>query len=108
MAVPGSVLAGRNRAGHALIRDGAKVVETADDILEEIGQEHEVAVPGLGEPTGTSAGDPLLQNMDTGQCYALAALSGLETAELLSELVDFELIGLVRRSETGQFLRLRG
>ena len=33
MAVPGSVFAGRNRGGHALIRDGAKVVETADDIL---------------------------------------------------------------------------
>ena len=111
MAVPGSVLAGRNRGGHALIRDGAKVVETADDILEEIGQEHEVAVTGPGEPTGTSAGDPLLQNMDAGQCYelaALAALSGLETAELLSKLVDFELMGLVRRSDTGQFLRLRG
>ena len=37
MAVPGSVLTGRNREGHALMKDGAKVVETADDILEEIG-----------------------------------------------------------------------
>ena len=37
MAVPGSVLSGRNRGSHSLLKDGAKVVETADDILEELG-----------------------------------------------------------------------
>ena len=37
MAVPGSVLSGRNRGSHALLKDGAKVVESADDILEELG-----------------------------------------------------------------------
>ena len=36
LAVPGNVLNGRNRGGHALLRDGAKIVETADDILEEL------------------------------------------------------------------------
>jgi len=36
-AVPGSVLGGRNRGAHALLKDGAKVVESADDILEELG-----------------------------------------------------------------------
>jgi predicted Rossmann fold nucleotide-binding protein DprA/Smf involved in DNA uptake len=46
MAVPGSVLTGRNRGSHGLLKDGAKVVETADDILEEL------AWPG-------SAGAPL-------------------------------------------------
>ena len=37
MAVPGSVLSGRNRGSHSLLKDGAKVVESADDILEELG-----------------------------------------------------------------------
>ena len=37
MAVPGSVLGGRNRGSHGLLKDGAKVVESADDILEELG-----------------------------------------------------------------------
>ena len=116
MVVPGSVLTGRNRGGHALIRDGAKVVETADDILEEIRNEIElVGVPaasGLSELPGEATGDdPVLRQMDAGQSYdldALAAFSGLESAELLSKLVDFELQGLVERSETGQFRRLRG
>ncbi len=37
MAVPGSVLSGRNRGSHALLKVGAKIVETADDILEDMG-----------------------------------------------------------------------
>ena len=36
MAVPGNVLTSRNRGAHALLKDGAKVVEDVDDILEEI------------------------------------------------------------------------
>jgi DNA processing protein len=31
MAVPGNVLSGRNRGGHGLLKDGAKIVETADE-----------------------------------------------------------------------------
>ncbi|MCA1651791.1 MAG: DNA-processing protein DprA, partial [Acidobacteria bacterium] len=45
MAVPGSVLSGRNRGSHGLLKDGAKVVETADDILEELGWPSAVTHP---------------------------------------------------------------
>lgn len=34
LAVPGNILSGRNRGTHALLKDGAKIVESADDILE--------------------------------------------------------------------------
>ena len=37
MAVPGSVLHGRNRGAHALIKDGAMPVESAADILDALG-----------------------------------------------------------------------
>jgi len=37
MAVPGDVRTGTNAGGHALIRDGARLVERASDILEELG-----------------------------------------------------------------------
>ena len=33
MGVPGNILSGRNRGVHALLRDGAKIVEGVDDIL---------------------------------------------------------------------------
>src|SRR4029078_5251144 len=37
MAVPGIVVGGPNRGSHPLLKDGAKVVETADDILDGLG-----------------------------------------------------------------------
>jgi DNA processing protein len=36
LAVPGSILGERFRGSHALLRDGAKLVESASDILEEL------------------------------------------------------------------------
>src|SRR4029079_12415013 len=53
MAVPGSVLGGRNRGSHALLKDGAKVVERADDILEELGW------PAVGGGNGALEGPAL-------------------------------------------------
>jgi DNA processing protein len=62
MAVPGNVLSGRNRGAHALIRDGAKIVEGADDIVEELGWGVASHVPRLSTESTTS-GDPLLRLM---------------------------------------------
>lgn len=44
MVVPGTVVAGRNRGGHQLIRDGAALIETAEDVLAVL----VAAVPPLG------------------------------------------------------------
>jgi DNA processing protein len=111
MAVPGNPLTGRSRGAHALIRDGAKIVERADDILEELG-----LVPVLqGESrhdgnavVPTSCGDSILARMDPGQAYDLDALSGhsgLDGVRLLPRLLDLELRGLVRRVGGGRFMR---
>ena len=70
MAVPGSVLSGRNRGGHALLRDGAKLVETADDILEELPEMRD-RVPdqrnkgAWGYPFNRSRPDPQLSRADS-------------------------------------------
>jgi DNA processing protein len=111
MAVPGNVLSGRNRGGHALLRDGAKIVESADDIVWELGLVPRPAASGDDSVTGASAmicKDPVLRVMDAGQPYdldALAAASGLEGARLLPRLLDLELQGAVRRAPGGRFLR---
>ena len=94
MAVPGGVLAKRNRGGHTLVRDKAKVLEAADDILKETAEGHPYAVTGINEPSQDQDGtDSLLRDMDAGQYHgldALAAFSGLNTAEIFSKLVDFK------------------
>jgi DNA processing protein len=107
MAVPGTIAGGRNRGGHALIRDGAKIVERADDILAELGWS---ASPRRSLPSTESntSGDPLLHLMRAGEPYdldALAGLSGVDGVRLLPRLLDLELAGRVHRIEGGRFLR---
>ena len=111
LAVPGNVLSGRNRGGHALIRDGAKIVECADDILAELGFAPPAQI-GAGERASgngsTSSGDPVLGRMDAACAYdldELAGACGLDTPRLLTHLADLELRGLIRRVEGGRFIR---
>ena len=114
MAVPGNVLSGRNRGAHALLRDGARVVETADDVIEELG----LAIPAASGETGApgppagdrsrEAPDSILRHMDAGEVYGiddLAARSGLDSSALLARLTDLELQGRVARAGAGQFVR---
>jgi DNA processing protein len=111
MAVPGNVLSGRNRGGHALIRDGAKIVECADDIVAElgwglpaVGRSAEVGASGNGS---TSSEDSVLSQMDAAcpcDLDDLAARCGLDAPRLLPLLADLELRGLIRRVEGGRFM----
>jgi DNA processing protein len=104
MAVPGSVLSGRHRGSHGLIRDGAVVVESADDILAELRAGYPKADAAAPEPLA----DPILERMEEGEGYDLDALeseTGLRPAQLLPRLLQLELRGAVRRLDGGQFVR---
>jgi DNA processing protein len=113
MAVPGNVLSGRNRGAHALIRDGAKIVECADDIVEELGWPRSAARPSgdvSREAQSSASGDPLLRLMHAGQAYdldGLVAVSGVDGVGLLPRLLELELHGLVQRIDGGRFMRQR-
>ena len=102
MAVPGNALSGRNRGAHALIKDGAKLVERVDDILEEIGP-----APSA-ERTPPTPLDPLLRQLAPGDSYdldELIALSGLDGPRLLPHLLSLELDGRLARVAGGRFRR---
>jgi DNA processing protein len=107
MAVPGNVLTGRNRGSHRLLKDGAKVVESADDILEEIGW------PSLREPDrktpGPFASDPLLARMEPGEIYRLDEIveaTAIAPSKLLPRLMELELEGQVASVGGGRFARV--
>ena len=105
LAVPGNVLSGRNRGGHALLRDGAKIVESADDILEELGWPRRGRRRG-GRRRRTAVDaradrlDSVLAALAPGEACdldAIAERTGLPAARLLPRLFELELQGLVRR-----------
>jgi len=114
LAVPGNVLSGKNRGAHALLRDGAKIVESADDILEELGMPGagpRAAGAGQGRPdAGASKGrDPVLDSLVPGEASDLDEISersGLNAPRLLPRLFELELHGLVRRIGGGRFVRI--
>jgi DNA processing protein len=111
LAVPGNVLSGRSRGAHALLRDGAKIVESADDILEELGMG---AGGGVRPPGAAGAGpaplvDRVLDCLEPGEASDLDEISersGLQTARLLPRLFELELQGQVRRVGGGRFVRI--
>jgi DNA processing protein len=121
LAVPGNILSGRNSGAHALLRDGARIVEGADDILEEIQiglrGGSGFLVPGSGFEPGTAGSDladsasqdPVLLHMAVAEPYdldELSGLSGMDRVTLLQRLLELELTGAVRRVDGGRFVRL--
>src|SRR5688572_9221976 len=111
MAVPGNVLSGRNRGGHALLKDGAKIVETADDIVEGLGWDPSADRSNKSEASSSAtagSADPVLRAMAADEPYdldMLASRSGLDARRLLPRLIELELAGLVRRHGGGRFVR---
>ena len=114
LAVPGNILSGRNRGAHGLLRDGAKIVESADDILEEMGLATVTDAPGVGAGPGflaapVTAADPVLRCLIPGEASDLdeiAERSGVTTPRLLPRLFELELQGFVRRAGGGRFVRI--
>jgi DNA processing protein len=108
LAVPGNVLSGRNRGAHALLKDGAKIVESADDILEELRLPPADCALTCGEPERLNQ-DPVLACLTPGEpsdLDAIAERSGLTTARLLPRLFELELQGAVARVGGGRFVRV--
>jgi DNA processing protein len=108
-AIPGSIHSPQSRGCHALIKQGAKLVETAQDILEEL---RLPGAPAAAAAAPTSESDPppdaLLQALgfDPVTLDALAARTGQSTSALSVALLDLELDGRVARLPGQLFQRV--
>ena len=116
-AIPGSIHAPQSRGCHALIKQGAKLVESAQDLLEECSWALPTATSstagdkavGSGEPAATAPQESaLLQAMgyDPVGLDALVNRTGMDAASLQVQLLELELDGVVARLPGALFQRV--
>ena len=118
LAIPGSIHSPQSHGCHALIRQGAKLVETAQDVIEELQLSSPQLSLGLGAAGDPSSGvlappddtqaSPLLAHLGFAPVSldALQARCGLDTASLQAQLLTLELQGRVARLPGGLFQQL--
>lgn len=116
-AIPGSIHSPQSHGCHALIKQGAKLVETAQDVLEELGRSAGHAAKAAPRAAGlaaslhtllhTSLHTSLLDAMgfDPVTLDAVLARTGLPTASAQAQLWELEMEGAVHRLPGGRFQR---
>lgn len=115
-AIPGAIDSGRNAGCHKLIQDGAKLVETVDDILSELGvltlraPELKIAAPQVAPAVANLPPDQRtvldLLALQPKQAQALIAESGLNAPQISTILTMLEMKGLAKRVPGNAFVRV--
>jgi DNA processing protein len=115
-AIPGSIHSPQSRGCHALLKQGAKLVESAQDVLEEMrlpeGPRRDAhanaGAGGDGDGETAPSEDSLLSALgfDPVSLDALVARTGIAPADLQARLLQFELQGDVARLPGGLFQRI--
>jgi DNA processing protein len=103
-AIPGSIHSPLSKGCHALIKQGAKLVESAQDVLEELGMQ---VRPATNAEAG--ADDGFLVNMGFDACDIdeLAGRSGLPAEAVSAMLLKLELDGKIASLPGGLYQRIR-
>jgi DNA processing protein len=109
-AIPGSIHSPFSKGCHRLIKDGAKLVETAEDVLEELGLGQDAAagrrVAEKGPPEGDAARVLAALGHDPVDVDTITERTGLAASAVVVALVDLELAGQVAALPGGAFQRV--
>ncbi|CDG85232.1 DNA-processing protein DprA [Janthinobacterium agaricidamnosum] len=109
-AIPGSIHSALAKGCHALIKQGAKLVESAGDVLQEMQAMVHTNVQGTVPEASCALEDAgLLAALghDPADADTLAARTGQDAAAVLVQLLNLELAGLLEKLPGGMFQRCR-
>lgn len=110
-AIPGSIHSPLARGCHRLIKDGAKLVDAAQDVLEEL--HLPAAAPGSAAPRAAAPPDAehaavlAALGHDPVDLDQLTGRTGLDTGRLTAALLELELTQDVERLPGNRYQRLR-
>lgn len=111
-AVPGNIDNFRNQGAHALLRDGAKLVQCVEDILEELGNgpaQHSLPLELEPPPRPTLSGDEAklfaLLTSDPQPVDDLILETGMPAGQVSATLLFLEMKGLARRLPGNAYIR---
>ncbi|SNS16360.1 DNA protecting protein DprA [Noviherbaspirillum humi] len=112
-AIPGSIHSPLSKGCHLLIKQGAKLVESAQDVLEEIGAlaaacRASTEDPDAGKPADDVMTSQVLQALghDPAPVDVLAMRSGLDIASLSTALLHLEMENRVELLPNGNYRRI--
>ena len=110
-AVPGNVDDDRNRGSHKLIKDGAKLVESAEDILEELGLDGagdggrmQLALP-MESLSDAEQRSVTLLSLEPMQIDEIIEKTGLAAPMVSGTLTMLEMKSIVRRVPGNAYVR---
>ena len=118
-AIPGSIHNPLARGCHHLIRQGAKLVETAQDVMDELGMLADSCYQADPATLDTEAADKPLKldpdyqqlidfiGFDSTSIDQLVCSSGLTPAEVSSMLLQLEMSGYIASNHGGTYNRLK-
>jgi DNA processing protein len=107
--VPGSIHSPQSRGCHALLRQGAKLVESAQDVLEELQWRPPAAdraAPGDKPAVEDATGLLAAMGYDPVTVDALVARTGIAASQLQAQLLELELAGDVARLPGALYQRM--
>jgi DNA processing protein len=107
-AIPGSIHSPFSKGSHRLIKEGAKLVETARDVIEELGALAATLGPGTPAPEMQGDAGRVLEALgpDPAGVEALTARTGLAAAAVSMALAELERCGRVTTLPGGAFQRV--